>query len=316
MEENQRQEQGTTRVQSHPNSRDQLISISAFCGMQAKNTTNSTWSIGAWSFQHPRDKSKNEIRQRKAKVLPWPPMYQRATSAPTRRSCKSETRAGIKGVESSDSITAIGLAQVKCIECRGPKNQTNQSGLEDRLFKVPCMICKHRPTAGTRPRQCTCSTATFGRYTHRASSTGIPPQSSSSSGKPNRHSWGQGLHPVHNSEWQTSQKTSQTRLTIKLQWSWTVVEHCLIMDSRWTFPNYANMLCMGIPLAVIRGCSVFLTSHIKPPGLSFDPTWRSCSEYVISRVRDGSVDRNTVRDCSVCELSVRDYRVCARVQWA
>ena len=37
---------------------------------------------------------------------------------------------------------------------------------------------------------------------------------------------------------------------------------------------------MAIPLAMIHGCSVLLTSHIKPQSLSFDQTWRSCREYV------------------------------------
>jgi len=36
VEEKQRQEQSTTRVQSHPNSRDQLTSIAAFYEMQVK----------------------------------------------------------------------------------------------------------------------------------------------------------------------------------------------------------------------------------------------------------------------------------------
>ena len=164
------------------------------------------------------------------------------------------------------------------------------------------MSSKLCPAARTLLRQPMHSTHIPSRYTNGATSTRSQPRSYNSSTSIStchgsstsiRHSRSQGLSPVHNSKWQTSQEAKQTKLVTKLPWSCGQLfkmnndRHCLINIETFlllSFSVYFIVIVMergggGDVMYGMYRWPLCMIVQIKPCGF-VDPTWRSCCAYV------------------------------------
>ena len=134
-----------------------------------------TWSQ---SFQWSNYKEKQEWKmQRKVNVLLWAPVYQGVTSTPTR----------------------CDYVRVKPDPESKERKAANMPDNAQVVPPLPVETHKEHPAQNSHLRSSSCSEKPKARGT---CTIFVWP------------CWGQGLHPVHHSEWQTSQENGQTRLII------------------------------------------------------------------------------------------------------